>query len=49
MLSLNPKKKVSLRDIVAPKPSLAARRVVKSALKGAYADQQTILRKARNK
>lgn len=40
------RKKVSLHDIAAPKPSRAAARVVKSALKSAYRDQQAVLKKA---
>jgi len=40
------RKKVTLHEIAAPKPSRAAARVVRSALKVAYRDQQAILKKA---
>jgi hypothetical protein len=40
------RKKVTLHEIAAPKPSPAAARVVRSALKGAYKDQQAVLKKA---
>ncbi len=42
------RKQVSLREIAAPKPSRAASRAVRSALKGAYKDQQATLKKARS-
>ncbi len=49
MKSLVQRKKVSLHEIAAPKPSRAATRTVKSALKGAYKDQQAVLKKAYSK
>lgn len=48
-MKLITRRKVSVHDIVAPKPSRAATRAVKSALKGAYKDQQSTLRKAYSK
>jgi hypothetical protein len=45
-MKLVQRKKVSLHDIAAPKPSRAASRAVRSALKGAYKDQQATLKKA---
>lgn len=45
-IKLAQRKKVSLHDIASPKPSRAANRAVKSAIKGAYKDQQATLKKA---
>ncbi len=43
------RKKVSLHDIASPKPSRAATHAVKSAIKGAYKEQQATLKKAYSK
>lgn len=45
-LKLTQRKKVTLSDIASPKPSRAANRAVRSAIKGAYKDQQQTLKKA---
>lgn len=39
-------KKVSLQDVASPRPSRSANRVIKSALKQAHVDQQTLKHKA---
>ena len=39
-------KKVQLKDIVSPKPSRAATKVLDGAVKRAYEDQQLTIRKA---
>lgn len=43
---LTPKKKVEMRDLVSPRPSKSASRVLKTALKKSYADQQMIRERA---
>lgn len=48
-MKLTIRKKVSLQDIADPKPSRAATRALKGALKDAYKDQQTTLKKAYSK
>lgn len=47
-IKLAPSKKVSLYDVASPKPSRAANRAVRSAMKGAYRDQQQTLKKAQS-
>ena len=39
-------KKVTLQDIASPQPSRTANRVITSAIKQAYVDQQTVKHKA---
>jgi hypothetical protein len=39
-------KKVTLQDVASPHPSRNAGRVLKSAIKQAYIDQETVSRKA---
>jgi hypothetical protein len=39
-------KKVTLQDVASPQPSRAAARVIKGALKRAYADQKAVSRQA---
>lgn len=46
MKSLLRPKKVTLQDVASPKPSRAAARVVKDALKQSYADQKAVSRRA---
>jgi len=46
-IKLAQRKKVTLHDIASPKPSRAASRAVKIAMKGAYKDQQQTLKRAR--
>ena len=41
------RKKVTLQDVASPRPSRAADRVVKGALKRAHQDQLVISRRAR--
>ncbi len=43
---LTTRKKVEMSDIVSPKPSRNASRVLKAALKNSYVDQQAIRDKA---